>query len=440
MDAKKVDWKQLYLEHIAELQQRYGAALEAGGFAGVVIHSGYAASKTRFDDQYWPFRPTPWFQHWLPLVEPDAALLLAPGAKPKLLRAPNTNFWEQPPEVAHDWFWDSFDVVQLQRADEVKYHLHGRVAFIGDDVKAGMSWGVSQDLCNWDTLMTALDQLRVAKTPYEVECLAEANRIAALGHIAVRDAFLKGDEAELDLHLMFLGKTRQSEATTPYQNILALDKHAATLHHISYGAKKTGAQSLLIDAGASFAGYCSDITRTYSKGKGPQVDLFKQLVAGVQDLQQRSCRNAGALYKPYEELHDESHLLVAGVLRELGVSKLSREEMAESGITRAFFPHGLGHALGLVCHDVGCAVMKPKPENPFLRNTSLIAPDQVFTVEPGIYFIDGLLKPLREGKRAGDVNWATVDAIAPLGGVRIEDDVLIGKEGEVRNFTREVLP
>jgi Xaa-Pro dipeptidase len=77
------------------------------------------------------------------------------------------------------------------------------------------------------------------------------------------------------------------------------------------------------------------------------------------------------------------------------VLQMSTDEAVSAGVTRAFFPHGLGHSLGLQCHDVGCALIKPKPDNPFLRNTSIITPGQVFTIEPGIYFIDGLLEKVR---------------------------------------------
>jgi Xaa-Pro dipeptidase len=110
-------------------------------------------------------------------------------------------------------------------------------------------------------------------------------------------------------------------------------------------------------------------------------------------------------------------------------------------VTRSFFPHGLGHSLGLQCHDVGCAEVKPRPNNPFLRNTTVIASDQLFTIEPGIYFIDMLLKPLRQGPHSAAVDWALVDRLAVLGGVRIEDDVQVRGSGEpVRNLTREHLP
>src|SRR5438128_1475759 len=102
----KTELKKLYKAHVATLTEQYGAALEAGGFSAIAIHSGFAAQRTRFDDQYWPLRPTPFFQHWLPLVEPDCALVLAPGEKPKLLRLKQTNFWEKPAPPESDHFWD----------------------------------------------------------------------------------------------------------------------------------------------------------------------------------------------------------------------------------------------------------------------------------------------------------------------------------------------
>ena len=130
---------------------------------------------------------------------------------------------------------------------------------------------------------------------------------------------------------------------------------------------------------------------------------------------------------------------MGGILREVGVVKRSAEDATASGITRAFYPHGLGHSLGLQVHDVGCATTKPRPDNPFLRNTTVISENQCFTIEPGIYFIESLLRPVREGPRAKDVDWKLVEALAAFGGVRIEDDVVAGAEG-VRNLTREALP
>jgi Xaa-Pro dipeptidase len=204
---------------------------------------------------------------------------------------------------------------------------------------------------------------------------------------------------------------------------------------VSYAKKAQPAQSLLLDAGACFAGYCSDITRTWVKGGGSAADAFGRLLAGMEAMQQRLCA-AVRTGMPYEELHDRSHREMAQVLRDAGISRLSTDELVARGVTRAFYPHGLGHSLGLQCHDVGCALRPPRADNPYLRNTTEIAEGQVFTIEPGLYFIDALLAPLRSSP---DIDWKLVDALARLGGIRIEDDVVVQAEG-IRNLTREVLP
>jgi len=194
---------------------------------------------------------------------------------------------------------------------------------------------------------------------------------------------------------------------------------------------------MLVDAGASYQGYGSDVTRTWIKGSGPTASAFKALVDGVERMQKRLCEQV-KLDAPYEALHDESHRQVAGILREVGIAKASADSLVSSGVTRSFFPHGLGHSLGLQTHDVGCALTKPRADNPFLRNTSKIAVGQVFTIEPGIYFIDALLAPLRNNP---EIDWRLVDALSDLGGVRIEDDLLVTEGASTtRNFTREHLP
>jgi Xaa-Pro dipeptidase len=280
----------------------------------------------------------------------------------------------------------------------------------------------------------------VHKSPYELACLDEANRRAAAGHAAVRDAFLAGSPAsELDLHLLYLGKTEQDDPETPYKNIVALGEHAATLHHVSYGRERgPGATSLLLDAGVAVLGYASDVTRTYVRGASAEVDAFAGLVRAVDALQQRLCAEI-ALGRGYESLHDQAHVYIGEALRAAGVVRGSTEEAVARGVTRAFLPHGLGHSLGVTCHDVGCAEVRPRGDNPFLRNTRAIEVDQVFTIEPGIYFIPALLAPLRGDDRKPLVDWKLVDALTPLGGIRIEDDLHVLPNGAA-NLTRAHLP
>jgi Xaa-Pro dipeptidase len=424
----------LHGDHVARLSRGAAQALAASGFDALVIHSGTPALRTRFDDIYWPLRPNPYLQHWLPLQEPGCALIVQAGTRPRLLRLLSSSYWEAPASSGAAHIFNAFDLVELTQPAQLRALLpRGRVAFVGEDLEAAAAWGYEQ--VNPLPLLQALDQLRVHKTPYEILCLAEANRRAAAGHDEVRALFAGADKAELSLHLAYLEATGQDDPETPYKNIVALGKHAATLHHVSYDKRGSGGQSLLLDAGASFAGYCSDVTRTWVKGGGVAASAFAGVVHGLERMQQELCAEA-TVGKPYEALHDEAHRKLAGVLRESAVSTLSEEELVSSGATRAFLPHGLGHSLGLVCHDVGCALVKPRAENPWLRNTSVIAEGQCFTIEPGIYFIDSLLAPLR-GRPGFD--WKLVDALALLGGVRIEDDLLVTATGN-RNLTREVLP
>ncbi len=85
--------------------------------------------------------------------------------------------------------------------------------------------------------MSALDELRTKKTPYEVACIAEANLRARAGHDALRDLFREEDASELDLHLHYLRATSQDDWETPYKNIVAQGPSAATLHHVAYGRR-----------------------------------------------------------------------------------------------------------------------------------------------------------------------------------------------------------
>jgi Xaa-Pro dipeptidase len=426
----------LYRDHVSRQQIIYSAALQEAGYDAVVIHSGTPQKKSSFDDQYWPLRPTPYFHHWVALGEPHCFLIVEASArKPRLIWPEVKDFWERaaPPEsVAF------LDVLEVQRTATFDLPAGKRLAWIGDDVARAATLGIASEHCNPSSLLGSLDRRRTIKTVYEIACLVEANRRAALGHEAVKRAFADGDCSELDLHLLYLRATNQDDPDTPYKNIVATGRNASILHHVSYGRDPTRAESLLLDAGATCLGYCSDITRTWVKSGGAASAAFIALLNGMEAMQQRLVAQAH-LGMPYEELHDESHRQVSTILKDVGVVKASADEIDAKGISRVFFPHGLGHSLGLQTHDVGCLVAAPKAANPFLRNTSPITEGQVFTVEPGLYFVDSLLGPLRNTPEGKLVDWNLVDVLVPLGGIRIEDDVLVD-HGVLRNVSREVLP
>jgi Xaa-Pro dipeptidase len=426
----------LYPDHVAHEQRLYSQALREAGFDAVAIHSGTPQKKTSYDDAYWPLRPTPFFQHWVALAEPNCLLVVDGATKPRLYWPECKDFWERPAAPESTAFNDALDV---RRTAAASADLpSGTLAFIGDDTARAEALGIPRERHNPPKLLALLDALRTKKTDYEVACLVEANRRASLGHEAVRRAFAEGGRSELELHLLYLRTTNQDDPETPYKNIVATGRSASILHHVSYGRDVTRAESILLDAGATCLGYCSDITRTWVKPGGEASAAFTAILGGMEAMQQRLVTKI-ATGIPYEELHDESHRQVSAILKEAGVVKASADEIDGKGISRVFYPHGLGHSLGLQTHDVGCLTTKPKPENPFLRNTSPISRGQVFTIEPGLYFIDSLLAELRSKPEGSLVDWNLVEALSPLGGIRIEDDVLVTDTG-ARHFSREVLP
>lgn len=420
-----------YPEHLASLQQAYEAAMDAHKFDAIVLCSGAAAMKNRFDDQAWPLSPTPAYAHWCPLVEADAYVVVRPGYKPRLVRTVVDDFWEvaAPPESDH--FWAGFEVVEVKPGMAGDALPGGHVAVITRDQGTAPSGEV-----NPVQLLAALDQARTKKSAYEIECLAAATARAVAGHVRARQRFEGGTPSELELHLAFLEGSEQDEARAPYQNIVALGAHTAILHYVAYQRERvTGDTSFLIDAGAKVLGYGSDITRTYVRGTGSVARRFGDLVARVDGVQQEIVRliRPGM---PYEDLHDQAHRLLAVALRELGIGRGSAEELVDRGVTRALFPHGLGHSLGITVHDVGMKPRPPRTENRFLRNTSAIEPGQVFTIEPGCYVIDGLLQPLRQDERRDLLDWSAIAELRAFGGIRIEDNVLV-EAGGTRNLTRE---
>src|SRR6267143_3302137 len=174
MDLKKLEG--LHRAHVARLAAETAQALRQHGYDALVVHSGAPQKRTQADDQYWPLRVTPELQHWLPLAEPGCALVVEPGRKPRLLRLQETNFWEAPAPPDTDHFWGSFEVTEVGLQAAMRDLLpRARLAFIGDEGAAADAWGIAE--VNPPQLVATLDELRVHKTPYEEECIAEAHRL-----------------------------------------------------------------------------------------------------------------------------------------------------------------------------------------------------------------------------------------------------------------------
>jgi Xaa-Pro dipeptidase len=424
----------LFSQHFTTLEKQFAAGLERAGCQRAVIASG-TVRKRIFDDIPYPFKVNPHFNAWVPLTDrPGAFLVIEPGRRPQLLLHTPADFWHKVPTTPDGGWTAHFDIREFADADKLQAALPGNgedtTAFLGE--QPPRAWKE-----NPAALLDYLHFHRAWKSEYELACLREANRLGARAHVAAREAFLDGAN-EFEIHQAFCTACGHTQDELPYPAIIALNEHGATLHYDALERQTPEAhRSFLIDAGAAFRGYASDITRTWSFAD----EEFDALILAVDRLQQSLCSQL----RPgtdYVELHEQAHLLLAEILADRGFVKMMPDLMVESGITRTFFPHGLGHYIGLQVHDTGGLMcddrggQRPRPQaHPFLRLTRTVEADQVMTIEPGLYFIDSLLAELKAGKHAKAIDWKRVDRFRPFGGIRIEDDVRVTASG-VENLTR----
>ncbi|RDV27937.1 Xaa-Pro dipeptidase [Alteromonas aestuariivivens] len=428
-----------YNEHIQVLQNRTKEALAREGLDGLVIHSGQ--SKRLFlDDNHYPFKVNPQFKAWLPVVDnPNCWLVVNGEDKPTLIFYRPVDFWHKVPPEPTDFWAEHFDIVMLKQADAVEKHLpydKQKYAYVGEYLEVANALGFEN--VNPDRVLHYLHYHRAYKTDYELDCLRQANVLAAAGHKAAEAAFRAG-KSEFDINLAYLQASRHGDNDLPYTGIVALNEHAAILHYMQCDIDAPAqSRSFLIDAGASFHGYAADITRTYSRQSGAFADLIAQM-----DKVTLTLADALKPGVPYTDIHLLAHKGVAEILSDSGIVNLSGADTVSSGISRTFFPHGIGHFLGLQVHDVGGLVNddrgtpKPAPEDhPFLRCTRVVEARQVFTIEPGLYFIDSLLADLKSTPQSKYINWDKVEALKPFGGIRIEDNIIVHRDRN-ENMTRD---
>lgn len=427
-----------YGEHVATLCKRSATALEVAGRDTLAVAAGQGTRKF-LDDQDLPYVVHPHFRQWLPLADaPGSWLIYTPGSKPRLLFMQPRDFWYPPPQMPDGYWVDCFDITVVHDRGELAAALPkdaGRCAIIGQAQDAVD--GFVPD--NPQMVMDYLHYHRAFKTDYELAVMRQANRMGATAHRAAAAAFRDGG-SEFDIHMAYLQAIRQIDAELPYHSIVALNRHGATLHYDRFDRQPPPESlSLLIDAGATHAGYASDITRTHA---GAGADGFRALIDGMESNQQKLSTMVREGVS-YADLQSEAHRLAADALVAHDFVRVSASEAVESGITRAFFPHGVGHLIGTQVHDVGGfqsgtggGRTDPPEDQPFLRLTRTLAPGMVVTIEPGLYFIDMLLDRLRATPAGRGVNWARVDAFRRYGGIRIEDNVAC-TTAEPENLTRD---
>ncbi|KAJ5777109.1 hypothetical protein N7520_000355 [Penicillium odoratum] len=430
-----------HARRVAELlQARHGEA-------GVLY---LEAQKTRFiedNDETMPFRQRRPFFYLTGCLLPDASVAYDVKADQLTLFIP--------PIDADSVIWSGLpmspeEAAKLYDVDRVLYttDVNATLAAIASNQggKApifAISEQVSEDVklqgfsaANLSILKDVIGDARVVKDAYEVALLRRANEISAKGHIAV----IKASQAatnERELEGVFIstcianGCREQS-----YHPIFAGGEGGATLHYVSNDKSlidpvtQQRKNNILVDAGGEYQTYCADITRVIPlNGKfTPETRQIYEIVLQMQD----ECIAVLKDGVKWDDVHALAHRIAIKGLLKLGILRGSEDELFEKRISVAFFPHGLGHYLGMDTHDTGGNPNYEDEDKMFryLRVRGNLPAGSVITVEPGIYFCRFIINPILESSELGKyIDASVLERYWAVGGVRIEDNVHITKDG-----------
>jgi Xaa-Pro aminopeptidase len=385
-----------------------------------------APERARNRDSSYPFRFDSYFYYLSGFPEPEAALVLIAGAKPKSIlfcreKNPEREIWDgfrYGQEQAREIF--GFEEAHpISELDELMPQLLANQPSVFCDVGSDGSWdsrvigwinkvraqvrsGVSApaEICD---IRLFLDDMRLIKDQHELGTMRRAADISTAAHRRAMRATRPGLR-EYEVEAEIVHEFRRCGAQAPaYTPILAAGANSCVLHYVQNDAILKDGELLLIDAGCELDGYASDITRTFpvnGKFAGPQRDVY-EIVLEAQAA-------AIAEVKPgaeWEDPHNAAVKVLARGMVDLGLCKGTVDSVIESGDYRRFFMHRTGHWLGLDVHDAG----------DYKRNGKWVElkPGMMLTVEPGCY--------VRPGEGVPEKFWNI--------GVRIEDDALVTGSG-----------
>jgi Xaa-Pro aminopeptidase len=398
----------------------------------------------RNGDVHFPYRQASDFLYLTGVQEPGYALLLDPARGREALFVPRLTqqhaVWMghiPSREEAREAFGIREVLYREDLAKVLKKWARGKVLVHSDGrARAPARRTVGATRVRTAELKEALQDLRILKTPGELALLRRASAATAAGHITAMRVTRPGlheyeVQAELEREFQRAGCPQLG-----YGSIVAGGRRSAVLHYHANRARLGRADLLLIDAGAECRGYTADVTRTFPVS-GRFTRRQRDVYEVVLEAQNRVIDHARA-GRTSMELQVLAEKVLAEGLRSLGFLKGSTDELLETEAIRVFFPHGIGHTLGLDVHDVqgGKKRRLPKPRAGKLRFRARLEPGFVITVEPGVYFIAALLHdPDKRRKHNGRIDFALAERFLDFGGVRIEDDVVVRREGPPENLT-----
>jgi len=411
----------------AEFTRRRRALMEIMGSNSIAILPS-AKEVVRSRDTNFPFRQDSDFHYLSGFPEPDAVLVLVPGRE----HGEYVLFCREKDPVRETWDGrregqagakknygcnDAFPIDDIddilpglmEGRDRIYYEFGNHPDF--DNQIMGWINSLRAQVKNGAhppgeliDLSHILHDMRLIKSPKEIEIMSRSAEISAFAHIEAMKACKPGKsemQIEATLKYHFADHGAQYEA---YHSIVAGGENACILHYVENNMPLNDGELLLIDAGCEFEGYAADISRTFpinGKFSDEQKHAYEWVLkANKEAIDQAVPGN------PWTAPHDTAVRILTQGLVDMGILKGNLDQLIEEEAYKPYYMHKTGHWLGLDVHDVGDYIEDGEPR--------LLAEGMVLTVEPGLYF-----SPKTKGL---DKKWWGI-------GIRIEDDVLIAKKG-----------
>ena len=419
---------------------------------GVILWAGSVLQPRNYADNAYPFRQNSHFLYYTGLAEPDLAMLSFPepdhdilfsksagiddivwtGPKPSgadLAREAGIEDLEDPERIREHLARARNQAMTIHYLPPYQYSALFRLAHL-------LNGQISEVVPNTSQLlMERVADQRSVKSDVEIAEIEEALSISDRMHRACMAAARPGMR-ESELAGLIQGIALSSDRQQAFDPIVTV--RGEVLHNHSYDGILSDGQLLLNDSGAESAMfYASDITRTF-----PVSGRFTPVQAEMYQLVLRMQLGTIGTIKPglaYREIHLGACKILAEGLRAMGLMKGDPSDAVEAGAHALFFPHGIGHMMGLDVHDMedlGDIVGHKKEKRSgqgglnFLRLSRPLETGFVITVEPGIYFIPALIDRWQQEQQHKEfINYDAVDAFRSFGGIRIEDDILVTATG-----------
>lgn len=423
----------------AELQRKKLLSLFEKEQENVIYMKGSELMYRYQTDYEFPFRQESNFWYLTGVDEPDYHMILDLKTESYYLFAPKR---DEHYGVWHGRIKSQEDIQTLYEPDELFYdnklltilkNLNPNVIYCVNEEQAEFLEDLDRSF-NVDTesLNDAITFCRTVKTEDELNLMREAARINNIAHRKVMEA-IKPGMYEYELKAVFDYHQVQRGLLFPaYNGIHAAGINSAILHYTECSNRVNNGELYLIDAGYEYEGYASDVTRTY-----PANGRFTDEQAAVYQTVLNALNGVIEMVKPgikMEDLHMSAAEIILKGLKRMGLVKGSVEELMENDIFALFFPHGLGHFLGLDTHDVGGYPKGvdriDRPGIRFLRARRELQAGMVVTIEPGLYFIPALLKKaVEDEEKSKFLNADKLESYYGFGGVRIEDNIVVTEDG-----------